>query len=283
MTASLYFAGTNTTDREERIEEDLLREALAREIPELQPVVDTTQFPAGSFVLGRLGWQQILMAELAFPRLEHLKCDYWRWDVFLETCRRQFCLCTYEEACREVARLHSMGQGAFVKATDDKLLAIHIADGQTLQESLGDMAYSFLDRPACLMVQSRAKIEYEYRLLIIDGEIVTGAGQIPQHTPLDNETAFDPKVQPRIGHSAVERRPELVHAYLEFAKGVIPRLAQQSLSLDLAIINDEIGIVECNAMLPGRIGLFASDVSAFARAVAGSEALKSRLATTPQP
>lgn len=271
--SNLYFAGTSVTDREERIEEDMLFEALRQEMPEIEHSLDVRSIPDGAFILGRVPLSAALSGRYGYPRAEHLSCAYWKWPAFLARAQRSFRLCDFESACAEVARLQNEGQGAFVKAIDDKLLAIVIPDGQTLQDRLGDMAYSFIDRPPCLMVQARVEIEFEFRILVVDGVAVTGAGQVPQHTPLDNQALFDPKLQRRIGKSPTKVRHDLVEKYLDFARETIPLLPQQSLTLDLAIINGEVGIVECNSMMPGRVGLFASDVKAFAAAVASSRAL----------
>lgn len=139
------------------------------------------------------------------------------------------------------------------------------------------------------IVQERALVEYEYRLFVVNGCVVTGAGNIAAHTPLDNlePVAFSPLVvrdrRMRLAvidysdatwgddvlpgdeeplPQAVESRPELVSAFVAAGQAIVDEIAEEGLlqrdySLDLALINGRIGIVELNEF--SNSGLYASD------------------------
>lgn len=139
------------------------------------------------------------------------------------------------------------------------------------------------------IVQERALVEYEYRLFVVDGCVVTGAANIAAHTPLDNlrPVAFSPLVvRDRrmrlevIDYSdvkwgddvlpgdveplpqCVESRTDLVSAFVAAGQAIVDAIAEEGMlqrdySLDLALINGRIGVVELNEF--SNSGLYASD------------------------
>lgn len=138
------------------------------------------------------------------------------------------------------------------------------------------------------IVQARAVMEYEYRLFVVDGRVVTGAGNVVAHTPLDNlgPTAFSPLVvrdrgvrlipidygedtwavgtedDPTPPARNVETRLELVAAFVATGQRIVDEIAAEAIlprdySLDLAVIDGAIGVVELNEL--SNSGLYASD------------------------
>lgn len=103
------------------------------------------------------------------------------------------------------------------------------------------------------LVQEYLPMRDEYRLFVIDGRIVAGAGVVVAHTPLVNDgVAFSPLVSadPK-NEDLVRSDPDLVAAYLAFAEPVVARLRDEvpqmvDYSLDVAMTDRGIVSVEIN-------------------------------------
>lgn len=121
-----------------------------------------------------------------------------------------------------------------------------------------------------LLAQEWIPMRHEYRLFVVDGVPVTGAGCIEEYTPLDHDPTrgeFDARTR-RVRNdpdSPVEDRPDLAQDYRLFAQRVCD--GQGTFVLDLATHADtgKTIVVELNA-LPNS-GLYASDVDALMRAL----------------
>lgn len=108
------------------------------------------------------------------------------------------------------------------------------------------------------LVQEVIPMRYEYRMFVINGELVTGAGCVEDFTPLDNEgEAFDSRMRDdRSLHvecpSPIESRPDLLQKYLTFAEKVVKELAVEHPEHDRYVLdvatstNGETVIVEFN-------------------------------------
>lgn len=133
---------------------------------------------------------------------------------------------------------------------------------------------------AGFLIQQWVPMRYEYRLFIVDGVPVSGAGCVEEFTPLDHlwleENPFDPQMRmlrgngiAAYGDTEVEKRPDLVKRYLEFATPIAKSLPTEmnTVVMDVAIgaHTGEPLIVEFNT-LPNS-GLYASDVHAVYRAL----------------
>lgn len=210
-----------------------------------------------------------LPKDLAYPSSNERVTPYWEWQGFKDNARRSVTLCDLEGAGKRTAEIHAAGKDAFAKTTW-KAWSGAIRRGQTFGQSIGDAAYSYMDRPPCLLVQERVKIEYEYRIFIVDGEPVTGAGALMEMTPNDNESTFDCKVRQDIRGDDVTYDPVLVAEYVIFAREAAKLMPSATFDMDVAMIDGEIGIVEVNPLHYGQVGLFASDVDALAKAVCAS-------------
>ena len=134
-----------------------------------------------------------------------------------------------------------------------------------------DLIMAHEGKSRAILVAPHVEMSAEYRLFLVDGHPVTGAGNIESHTPLDHApgSIFDPKVEGVRGDGEISRRPDLVDAYVRRGTALGERLRDEgrgTCALDLALIDGRIGIVELNAL--GNAGLYASDPYRLYREVA---------------
>lgn len=132
-----------------------------------------------------------------------------------------------------------------------------------------------------VFAQDAIQLQWEYRLFIVDGEVISGAGCVEEFTPLDRKVgqAFDTRVRRVRGHlhqgepSPVENRPAIVNQLIEFGRGVAKQ-AGGTVVIDVALDADAVDlgnplgtpvVIELNP-LPNA-GLFASDPWAVAKAL----------------
>jgi hypothetical protein len=110
-------------------------------------------------------------------------------------------------------------------------------------------------------------MNYEYRVFVVDGVPVTGAGCVEARTPLENTTLFDPWMENKRNQSEPEEDISLAARYKAFAHRVAFFLKEEGLldyTLDL-FHNSSIGIVELNPI--HHSGFYACDYSAIFRAI----------------
>lgn len=127
------------------------------------------------------------------------------------------------------------------------------------------------------LVQDWIDMTYEYRLFIVDGQVISGAGCIEEFTPYDRispDSCFDTRVRKHRGHgivadkdSEITRDPVLVGEYLDFGDAVAAAHGG-TVGIDVATnaATGEVVIVELNT-LPNS-GLYASNPDAVYRAQA---------------
>lgn len=253
-------------DREEKVESDHVQAALIAALSDRVEIVE--KFPTdATHAFGRPPKNWMPPSGTAYPSPENMHIDYWTWDAFLASARRSVQVQDLDGAKARVAEIHASGRDAFVKATMPKFYASVVPRGETLTRHLDALVYSFIDRGPCLIVQERVDMIHEYRLFVVDGELVTGAGTVFSHTPDDNTAPFNPLVSDHPSNDDCVARPELVARYLDFARRVIPEMPIKTFSLDVALIDGEVGIVELNPLMLGQIGLFACDPTRLTAAV----------------
>lgn len=138
--------------------------------------------------------------------------------------------------------------------------------------------------PEMFRVCAHIPMTYEYRLFVVDGRIVTGAGCIEENTPLSHDTSegvLDPWMRATRGNgiaadlggdSEPEYQPGRARWYAHWAQPLLDTLpeGQNTLVMDVATSGDRDDpvLVEFNA-LPNA-GLFACDIDALATAVVGA-------------
>ena len=137
------------------------------------------------------------------------------------------------------------------------------------------------DAPRLLLAQDVVQCRYEYRFFIIDGQLVTGAGCVEHHTPLDNREVFDTQMEPIRNRSDANTFPRVRDQHLAFARMFVEEFAAEhgrrlDYCLDVAI--DDQGrsfVIELNP--PLNCGRYASDVGTWMDAIVArtEEAAKS--------
>lgn len=255
------------SDREERLESDATQTALAQLLGDRLTVTD--EFPKGvTHAFGRTNIRSLALQAYAYPAGHYADLPYWEWAAFQKYSGRTYDVLDLSDASRKVAELHRSGNAAFVKSTRTKELAIPVRPGATLIQQLDGMEYALCDRGPCLIVQEHVDMQYEYRMFVIGGAPITGAGCIEQFTPEDNVDIFDDAVRPfRTADCPAENRPDIVRQYLEFASQVIPECPVSTFVLDVAMVDGRPVVVEFNPLHFGQIGLYASNPGKIAEAL----------------
>lgn len=166
------------------------------------------------------------------------------------------------EAKAGVARLQIAGR------TDAEIAADLMEAFEWTLVRMGGISGGFL-------IQDDVVMEHEYRVFVVDGKAVTGAGCVGEHTPLDNRApGFDlhtrrvrPNVEFELG--PIEPSPDVIERYKQALPQIIEDLMRgderlQDFVVDLCLIDDEVCVVEVN---PSRnAGLYAIDVQALVKA-----------------
>lgn len=123
-------------------------------------------------------------------------------------------------------------------------------------------------------VQEYVTMEAEYRVVVIGGEIISGAGVIPSFTPLDRTTEdiFDAKVQRRFTSPDITTLTDAeLEDYWRFASRVAWELANHPTNplhtyiLDICQIDHVPAIVEINPFV--NFGVYANDTDKIMRGI----------------
>lgn len=76
----------------------------------------------------------------------------------------------------------------------------------------------FEGEPDAVLVQQKARMRYEYRVQVIGGEPVCGAGCIERFTPADNrDDRYDPRMEETRNSGRIESHPDIARLYEAFA------------------------------------------------------------------
>lgn len=142
-----------------------------------------------------------------------------------------------------------------------------------------------------VLAQDELEVEYELRLFVVDGVIVSAAGCVEEFTPLDRIPGkeFDTRVRRIRGHldqgmpSEVEDRPDVVERLLEFGH-VVAASHGGTVVIDVAIdagagADGTPVVIELNE-LPNS-GLYASDPWLVAEALVGARDRGYTISTEP--
>lgn len=191
---------------------------------------------------------------------------YWDDPAFLENAGRPVKTLDADGAEAEVERLHSLGKGAFVKATDLKLFALPVPVGTSFVEALGDYIWSVIDRPACIMVQPLCDVRFEMRFVSVGRQIVTCSPVAVHLTPICKPHFNELYETPR---SAAPTKAPCHKADLsELAENVAKQCRWDNAIIDCAIIDGKPAVIEFNPFNIGNFGLYACDPHAIAQAYA---------------
>ena len=76
----------------------------------------------------------------------------------------------------------------------------------------------FEGEPDAVLVQQRVRMRYEYRMQVIGGEPVCGAGCVERYTPADNTgERYDPRMEETRNDGRIESHPDIARLYEAFA------------------------------------------------------------------
>lgn len=204
---------------------------------------------------------------------------YASYQAFARNARREVHLCGFNVPGSDlVERLVEMASrgitNIFLKVTLPKfgIFRLTLPAGASAEEVSAvirdeiDYGMIYLEGlPGAFLVQETVPMFYEYRVFVVGGQAVTGAGAVEEHTPLDHGcVAFSTLVrEDRANRTEVEDFPVLVRGLLlPFARIVIGQLAAevpelQNYTLDVAVGADSRPlVVELNSMLNS--GFYAS-------------------------
>jgi hypothetical protein len=146
--------------------------------------------------------------------------------------------------------------------------------GRRLLEEM-DWGYILLEGATNgVLAQDALKLHWEYRLFVVDGEVVSGAGCVEEFTPLDRNAhsgSFDTRVRRTRGtldqrdRSPVEDRPDIAKQLIDFGRNVAGQHGG-TVVIDVALNADATGadnpngtpvVIELNGM--SNSGLYASN------------------------
>lgn len=174
----------------------------------------------------------------------------------------------------EIARLARAGFSHAVVKSVERKGGVWMVPASKAESENSDALFAALDWAAvrlagmsgALLVQPAIDMSFEYRLFVVDGELVSAAGCVEEFTPLDRRPGerFDTRVRERRGHlypggpSPLVDRPDLVHRYLLFG-AELAAVHGGTVVIDVAVNagSGETIVVELND-LPNS-GLYASD------------------------
>lgn len=257
------------TDPEERLEDACLAQAMAFTYRDgIRILAPTDPLPTAAHIFGRKRHY-----EDTRPYAGASDPVYWRDPAFLASIGRLFLVADFETATQAVEDLHAKGRDAFIKGTKPKQLAMRVPVGTGLEEAVGDLIWSFLDMPECLMVQEAVDMSFKRRFLVIDRQIVTHSAVAWHLTPLFRSEAWE-----RFGTAAESVgfrtprdmdpviTPEIIAAQTRHADELARRMSCPHGVVDVAMVNGRPETIEINPCQPGMFGLYAMDPKAIAAA-----------------
>lgn len=129
------------------------------------------------------------------------------------------------------------------------------------------------ERDNAFQVQQFIQMLYEYRMIVVDHELVSGAGCIEEFTPLNNFAKFDNQLRKdRSARSEVVEDQSIVDRYIQFGRQFVASMKSENpafsdYTLDVALDdNGTVVPVECNP--PDNFGLYAMDYDEIIKALA---------------
>ena len=203
----------------------------------------------------------------------NLASAYFNTKTFKEYARREFKICkfapdaivaTIEEMGLNKAAIKHIGPKqtplCFLKTTKDVVNQLY---------DFYEYEFARLDGDNCL-VQEFVTMYNEYRVFVVDGKPITGAGCVEDDTPLENVHLFNHCMQKVRGHSPSLGYKDLAQEYKFAAKALARSFAQEGLrdyALDLFYHPDSktIGIIELNPI--SHSGFYAIDYSRLFEAI----------------
>lgn len=133
----------------------------------------------------------------------------------------------------------------------------------------------FEGEPDAVLVQQKARMRYEYRVQVIGGKPVCGAGCIERFTPADNRgNRYDPRMEETRNSGRIESHPDIARLYEQFAHEAAHAIRGEiegPYVMDLYL--DDAGrphVIELNPQ--SNSGLYALDMDALLTAIGNNPA-----------
>lgn len=188
---------------------------------------------------------------------------------------------THDEHDVEQVLTRMRGRGIdrfFLKGVRSKSFRFPLEGAESFREQMEDidpwLMVQWEGIRNSVLVQEHVPMAYEYRTFVVGHEVVTGAGMVSAHTPLDNQgEVFSSLVQKSPGaleDSPVVSRPEVRDQLVSFAREVAIALHEEAPDMQEYVLDVALGkdgsplVVELNAL--ANAGLYACDVRTLTRA-----------------
>lgn len=270
----LYFE-SKTTDREDFIEDKIqLSTAMQSGVPVLKGNI--TEIEQGDIIIGNGVSDGQYKDIQAYPRVDQISkaAKYHQHKTFLKYAGREIIQCKFD--LQELVQASvSLGGNCVIKnmsrAKASMIGKIYAQTHRTSEEQIMDIyQYSLIQLEGDeAIAQEFINMNYEYRVFVVNGVPITGAGCIEGNTPLENYLIFDSKLQKIRGESSSSIQQKAATRYWNFANEVTPQFEKEGVldyTLDLFIDdNDNIGIIELNPI--HRSGFYAINYDLLFKAI----------------
>jgi len=253
----LFFRLSSNSDPEERLEEACLWKSFYDEYgDELDLIPSDVSVDKSSVLIGRSKNSEYDIIQTNYG----LKDDYWNFSVFKEFSNRNFRVLDWSEGVRQARDYQKNSGGVFIKSILRQKHFTHlIRAGDSVFSEIGDMAYSFIDRGDCLLVQEAKDMSFERRFFVVDRQIITHSPVANHITPLDridNANIESFHFQTPFSKTPIENI-KLTEKFVEAANEIVSRMPDNHATFDLCIIEGKVSIIEFNPIKVGMLGNFA--------------------------
>jgi hypothetical protein len=187
-----------------------------------------------------------------WPDMDQVKIArrYFESPIFQNHAGRNMILCDFNTAQMAQSIMKLEGDQAFLKFTLPKAIPNHIIKNtnkeeieRTLMEKYGYHLAYYEDQKNGALVQQYVPMHWEYRVFVIDGIPVTGAGCVECQTPLDNQKLFNPTMEKTRNKGVIEKQEKFVDLYREFATAITKQFKEKegllNYTLDLYLDNKQ--------------------------------------------
>lgn len=256
---NICFRLSDNRDPEERLEEACLWKSFYDEFGSDIELIDTnSSVDDDSILIGRSKSKEFDLIQTDFG----MRTDYWNFDIFKEYSNREHRVVDWSEAMNMAKSSCSSKNGIFLKSIlKQKHFTCAIPAGDSIYERVGDMAYSFIDKGDCLLVQELKNMEFERRFFVVDRQIVTHSPVAFHITPLDriHNSEIEHSHFDTPGSRSFNVDKKLTSRFLDTAKDIAQNMSDSHATFDLCLIDDKISLIEFNPIKVGMLGNFAMD------------------------
>lgn len=250
---------SDITDPEERLEDSILWKSLKDEYQDDIKLIDSSEnIDENTLFMGRLNNSFLL----PFTTDYGMDNNYWKQEIFKEYANRDFKVCDFEDGMKYIKMLQNKKSDVIFKSIlSQKHFLCKINHDDSPHRILGDMAYSFIDRGDCLLIQEYKPMKYERRFFVVNREIITHSPVVSHLTPLDlisdNDVINQHYLRPGLRDFIYDKN--LTDNFLEVARDIAQKMDDPHATFDLSLTDQGVTIIEFNPLQIGMLGLFAMD------------------------